>query len=85
MHEVSGQNFKHLRISCNGTVVLKMQSTLEGRIVYHTITSLNECHGYHFCFIFGRSRVQISARTPSVLTEAFSGFPQSLQANGEIN
>jgi hypothetical protein len=30
--------------------------------------------GYHFCFVFGRLCVQISARVPAILTEAFSSF-----------
>jgi hypothetical protein len=32
-------------------------------------------------FVFGRSRVQISARRPDILTEVFHGLSQSLQAN----
>jgi hypothetical protein len=30
---------------------------------------------YLSCFIFGRFRVQISARRPDILTNAFWGFP----------
>jgi hypothetical protein len=33
------------------------------------------------CFVFGRSRIQISARRPAILAEDFRGSPQSLQAN----
>jgi hypothetical protein len=36
------------------------------------------------CFVFGRSRIQISARRPAILIEGFRGFPQSLQANAVI-
>jgi hypothetical protein len=31
--------------------------------------------GLHSCFVFGRSRVQISAQKPDILTEYFRGFP----------
>jgi hypothetical protein len=34
--------------------------------------------------VFGRSRVQISAWRPDILTEAFRSFLQSLQANAGI-
>jgi hypothetical protein len=40
--------------------------------------------GYHSCFIFGRSQVQMLARRPAVMTEVFHGFPQSLQADAGI-
>lgn len=30
--------------------------------------------GWHSCFVFGRSRVQIRAQRPAVLTEVFVGF-----------
>jgi hypothetical protein len=36
--------------------------------------------GCHSCFVNGRSRVQISAWRPAILTEDFRDFPQSLQA-----
>jgi hypothetical protein len=36
------------------------------------------------CFVFERSRIQIPARTPAILTEVFHGFPQYLQANAGI-
>jgi hypothetical protein len=36
------------------------------------------------CFVFGRSRVQISVRKPAKLTEGFRGFSQPLQANTSI-
>jgi hypothetical protein len=39
--------------------------------------------GYHFCFIFERSRLKFSARKPAIVTE-FCGFPQSLQASAGI-
>jgi hypothetical protein len=39
---------------------------------------------YHSRFVFGKSQFQISAWRPSILTDAFRGFPQSLQANSEI-
>jgi hypothetical protein len=35
-------------------------------------------------FVFGRSRVQISARRPVILIEVFRSFPQSLQTNEGI-
>jgi hypothetical protein len=38
----------------------------------------------HSCFVFGRSRVQISARRPAILIEIFRAFPQYLQANSGI-
>jgi hypothetical protein len=34
--------------------------------------------GQHSCFVFGRSRSQISAPRPDILTEVLRGFPQSL-------
>jgi hypothetical protein len=39
---------------------------------------------YHTCFVFGRSRVQISAQIPATLTEIFRDFIQSLQMNADI-
>jgi hypothetical protein len=36
------------------------------------------------CFVFGRSRVQISTQRPAILTEGFRGFPQFLHANAGI-
>jgi hypothetical protein len=41
-------------------------------------------NGQYTCFVFGRSRVQISSRRPAILTEVFRGFPQSLDANSGI-
>jgi hypothetical protein len=35
---------------------------------------------WHFWLVFGKSLVQILARTPGIITEVFHGFPQSLQA-----
>jgi len=35
-------------------------------------------------FLFGEPRIQISARKPTILTEVFRDFPQSLQANARI-
>jgi hypothetical protein len=32
---------------------------------------------WHSCFVFCRSRVQILARRPAILTEVCRGFPQS--------
>jgi hypothetical protein len=42
--------------------------------------------GRHSCFVFGRSQIQISALIPVavILTEAYRGFRQSLQAKGGI-
>jgi hypothetical protein len=40
--------------------------------------------GYHFCFIYGTSRVQISARRPVIPTEVLYVFSQYLQANERI-
>jgi hypothetical protein len=40
--------------------------------------------GQHFCFIFGRSQVQISGRRPAILTKAFRSFLSYLQANAGI-
>jgi hypothetical protein len=40
--------------------------------------------GYHSCFVFGRSRIQISGCRPAILTEFFRGFPKSLHANAMI-
>jgi hypothetical protein len=37
--------------------------------------------GQNSCFFFERSRVQISAWKPAILTEGFRDFPQTLQAN----
>jgi hypothetical protein len=39
---------------------------------------------WHTCFIFGRSRVQISARRPAIQIEGFRGLSQSLHANAGI-
>jgi hypothetical protein len=36
------------------------------------------------CFVFGTSQVQISSRRPKIVTEIFSDFSQSLQANAAI-
>jgi hypothetical protein len=36
------------------------------------------------CLVFGKSRVQISAWKPVILTEIFNGLPQSLKANAGI-
>jgi hypothetical protein len=38
----------------------------------------------HFCFIFGRTLVQISARRPATLIEVIRGFPKYLWANYKI-
>jgi hypothetical protein len=38
--------------------------------------------GKHSCFVFGRSRVQVSARLPAIVM--FHGFPQFREANAEI-
>jgi hypothetical protein len=35
-------------------------------------------------FVFRRSRFQISTRIPAILTDVFSGFPESLQANAGV-
>jgi hypothetical protein len=40
--------------------------------------------GQHFCFVFGRSWVQISARRLALPTEVCCGFPQSLQETSGI-
>jgi hypothetical protein len=32
----------------------------------------------YYCFVVGRSQVQISALRPATLTDVFRGFPQSL-------
>jgi hypothetical protein len=40
--------------------------------------------GYYSCFVFGRSRVQISVQRPIILTEFFRAFPQSLQTNAVV-
>jgi hypothetical protein len=34
--------------------------------------------------VFGRSRVQISARRPAILIEDFSEFPQFLEESTEV-
>jgi hypothetical protein len=34
-----------------------------------------------FCFVFRRSRAQISARRPAILSEDLCSFPLSLRAN----
>jgi hypothetical protein len=34
--------------------------------------------GWHACFVFGMSRVEISALKPAILTGSFRRFPQSL-------
>jgi hypothetical protein len=34
------------------------------------------------CFVFGRSRVQISVRRPAILTEVLRGFPPSKRMPG---
>lgn len=39
---------------------------------------------YHSCFVFGKSRVQISVRRPVVLTEGSRGFLQYLHINAVI-
>jgi hypothetical protein len=43
-----------------------------------------QSRGWHSCFLFNRSSVQISAQRPAILTEVFHGFSQSLQANSGI-
>jgi hypothetical protein len=43
---------------------------------YRTLWS----NGWHL-FVYGRARTKISARRPTVLTEIFLVFSQSLQAN----
>jgi hypothetical protein len=38
----------------------------------------------HSCFMFGRSRVQVSTQKPIIMTEVFRGFTQFLQANARV-
>jgi hypothetical protein len=40
--------------------------------------------GKHTCFVFGRSRVQVSARRTAILATGFRGFLQSLEGNARI-
>jgi hypothetical protein len=36
------------------------------------------------CFVFGRSRVEVPAQKPAILTEIYHGFPQSFQTYAVI-
>jgi hypothetical protein len=45
---------------------------------------LNVAVDWHFCFVFWGFRVEISAQRPSILTQVFRSFPQSVKGNTGI-
>jgi hypothetical protein len=49
-----------------------------------TTAPCSRVSNWHMCFLFGRSRVQISALGPDVVSEVYPGFSQPLLANSEI-
>jgi hypothetical protein len=62
--------------------VLPTKISIHKRKVMHVTSSNTESRGQvacHSCFVFGRSRIQISVRRPAILTEVFVVFLSPLK------
>jgi hypothetical protein len=86
-HIVSSGSEKHPSSACasvdGNACVVHVQET-KRFIILRFLPEVMVEWSTHSCFIFGRSRVQISTWISVILTEGLQGFPQSLQANAGI-
>jgi hypothetical protein len=72
-----------VKIPWDSSIPLKVKLFPEGTYsAWSDPTS--QSNRYHFCFVFGRFRVQISVGKQTILLEVFRCFPQFLQTNSAM-
>jgi hypothetical protein len=69
--KIKGESTPHI-------IWIALTLVYHGLYIYRIIRSSD----WHYCFLVGRSRVQISARRQAILTEVFYCFIHFLQASG---